>query len=144
MTTAGELMIEMDRLLPAPPETVFRAITEPSLLARWMGPEGSTCTVDELELALGGRLRLTVTLPNGPSFGLYGFYEDIEPARRLVHSWAMAGEDVESTVIWELEPVGQGTRLRLTHLGLVLPEDVEQNDAGWRHLLDRLEQVLAA
>lgn len=143
MTTADDLIIALDRHLDAAPETVFRALTDPTLLARWMGPQGSTCTVDELELALGGRLALTVTLPDGPSIGLYGFYEDIEPARRLVHSWAMAGEDIASTVVWELEPVGPGTRLRLTHLGLTLPEDVAQNDAGWRHLLDRLEQVLA-
>lgn len=142
MTTADDLVIEMDRLLPARPATVFRAITDPTLLGRWLGPEGSRTVVDELELTLGGRLALTVTLPDGPTFGLYGFYEHIDPERRLVHSWGTVGEDVLSTVVWDLEPQGDATRLRLTHLGLTLPEDVEQNDAGWRHLLDRLADLL--
>lgn len=142
MSTAEELVIEIDRVLPARPETIWRAITTPELLARWLGPEGSSCTVQSLELTLGGKLALEVTIANGPTFGLYGYYEQIEPPRRLVHSWATAGEDIASTVIWDLEPVGDGTRLRLQHLGLTLPEDITQNDAGWRHLLDRLEQLL--
>lgn len=142
MTTTDDLVIKMDRLLPARPETVWRAITTPDLLARWLGPEGSTCTVRSLELTLGGKLTVDISITDGPTFGLSGYYEEIDPSRRLVHSWAMAGEDVESTVVWDLEPVGDGTRLTLQHLGLTLPEDVVQNDAGWRHLLDRLEQLL--
>ena len=142
MTTADDLVIAIDRHLEARPETVFAAITTPDLVQRWMGPEGSACTVEELELTLGGRLRLRVSFPDGPSFVLYGFYEDIQPGRRLVHSWGMEGEALTSTVVWELEPVGTGTRLTLRHLGLTTPEDLAQNDAGWRHLLDRLEAVL--
>lgn len=143
MTSTDALVIELDRVLPAPPETVFRAITDAALLPRWMGPEGSTCTVEELELTLGGCLALRVTFPGGPSIRLTGYYEEIDPPRRLVHSWGTDDEEITSTVVWELEPVGSGTRLRLTHLGLTLPDDVEQNEAGWGHLLDRLETVVS-
>lgn len=142
MVTADDLRIEIDRTLDASPETVFRAITTPELVARWMGPEGSTCRVLELELTLGGALRFEVAFPDGPTFVLRGFYEDIQPGRRLVHSWGTEHEELTSTVVWELEPVGTGTRLHLRHLGLTSPEDVAQNDAGWHHLLDRLEPVL--
>lgn len=145
MSTADDLIIEIDRHLAASPETVFRAITTPALVERWMGPEGSTCTVDTLELTLGGKLAFSVSLPDGgPTFRIYGFYEDIQPGRRLVHTWGDEGEELTSTVVWELEPVGDGTRLTLRHLGLTSPEEYEQNDGGWRHLLDRLEQVLTA
>lgn len=144
MTATNDLTIQIDRHFDAEPNTVFRAITTPSLVQRWMGPEGSQCTVEEMEFTLGGRLRLQVAFPDGPTFVLHGFYEQIQPPRRLVHSWGMEGEPLESTVVWDLEPVGTGTRLRLSHHGLTLPEDVTQNDAGWRHLLDRLEAVLAA
>lgn len=142
MTTANNLVINIDRVLPARPATVWRAITTPELLARWLGPAGSTCTVRALELTLGGELVLDVTIADGPTFGLCGYYEHIDPPRRLVHSWATRGEDVESTVVWDLEPIGDNTRLTLQHLGLTLPEEVSQNDAGWRHLLDRLERLL--
>lgn len=143
MTTPSDLRIRLDRRLTASPETVFAAITTPDLVQRWMGPVGSTCTVEEMQVVLGGRLSLRVAFPNGPSVVLTGFYEDIQPARRLVHSWGTDGEELASTVVWDLEPVGTGTHLTLNHHGLTRPEDIEQNKPGWAHLLDRLEQVLA-
>ena len=98
-----------------------------------MGPHGSSVTVTEMELAIGGRLAFDIRLTDdGPSVSLYGFYEEIDPGRRLVHSWAMKGEDGVSTVVFDLEPVGTGTRLTVTHHGMTSPEDVAQNDGGWR------------
>lgn len=141
--TTRDLIVEIDRVLTAPPEVVFDALTDPTKFALWMGPEGSKTTVEELNLALGGRLAFAVAMPDGSEFKLYGFYEEIEEPRRVVHSWAMEGEEGVSTVIWELEPHGDGTRLLLTHLGLTRPEEVGQNEAGWNHQIDRLEAVLA-
>ncbi len=141
--TAADLIVTIDRVLPAAPEAVFRALTDPHLFGRWMGPEGSDVVVDELNLTLGGRLAFRVTLPGGgPEVGLYGFYEEIEPPRRLVHTWAQEGDDAVSTVVFDLEPHGAGTHLRLRHHGLATPEDVAQNDGGWHHQLDRLAALV--
>lgn len=138
-----DLIVAIDRVLPAPPEKVFAALTEPDLFAQWMGPEGSEVTVEEMTVTMGGRLAFLVKLPDGgPRFRLFGFYEDIDSPRRLVHSWGMEGEDEESTVVFELEPHGDGTRLQLTHHGLTRPEEVAQNEGGWQHQFDRLEALL--
>jgi len=142
--SAQDLIVAVDRVLPASPETVFQALTEPELFAQWMGPEGSTVTVDEMTVTLGGKLEFVVALPgDGPEFRLYGFYEEIDPPHRLVHSWAMEGDDEVSTIVFVLEPHGDGTRLQLTHHGLTRPEEVDQNEAGWAHQLDRLESLLS-
>ena len=138
-----DLIVAIDRVLPAPPEKVFAALTEPDLFAQWMGPEGSEVTVEEMTVTMGGRLAFLVALPDGgPQFRLFGFYEDIDPPRRLVHSWGMDGDDEVSTVVFELEPHGDGTRLQLTHHGLTRPEEVAQNEGGWQHQLDRLQALL--
>ncbi len=139
--TTQDLLVSIDRVLPASPEDVYRALTTPELFARWMGPEGSDVTVEEMTLTLGGKFSLLVVMPGMGEFRLYGFYEEIEPPRRLVHSWALEGEDEISTVVFELEPHGDETRLLLTHHGLTSPEDVAQNDGGWNHQLDRLEKL---
>jgi hypothetical protein len=55
----------------------------------------------------------------------------------------MEGDEEVSTIVFELEPYGDGTRLHLNHHGFTRPEEVDQNEAGWSHQLDRLEALLA-
>lgn len=139
-----DLLVSIDRVLPAPPSVVFSALTDPELFGQWIGPENHQVTVEELTVAIGGRLAFTVSMPEyDMTFRLYGFYEVIEPPNRLVHSWALEGEDEISTVVFELEEHESGTRLSLTHHGLTKPEDVANNDSGWNDCLDRLEQLIA-
>jgi uncharacterized protein YndB with AHSA1/START domain len=140
-----DLKVEIDRTLPARPETVFRALTEPELYGQWMGPPGSTTVVEELDARIGGRLAFRVSLPeHDMEFLIHGFYEEIEPPRRLVHSWMVEGDDAVSTVVFALEPVGDATRLQITHHGLTTPEDVSQNSGGWSMQVDRLEELLTS
>jgi uncharacterized protein YndB with AHSA1/START domain len=137
------LLVEVDRLLDAPPEVVFRALTDANLYARWMGPDGSETVVDELDVRIGGRLAIRVRIPgHDMEFVIHGYYEEIEPAHRLVHSWIVEGDESVSTVVFSLEPVGGSTRLLISHHGLTSPEDVAQNQGGWNMQLDRLEQLL--
>lgn len=142
--TPGELGIVIERRIPGTPETVFRALTEPELYARWMGPEGSETVVDQMDVRVGGRLAFRVRLEDGPEFALGGTYREIDPPRRLVHTWAMAGDPSETTVTFELRPELGETRVLLTHVGFTDRTDVEQNDAGWRHQLDRLDSLLGS
>lgn len=138
------LLVVVDRTLPATPETVFRALTDAHLYSRWMGPDGSTTVVDELDVRIGGRISMRVELPeHDMKFQIHGYYEEIEPARRLVHSWIVEGDDSVSTVVFTLEPVGEQTRLSISHHGLTSPDDVAQNEGGWNMQLDRLEVLLA-
>jgi uncharacterized protein YndB with AHSA1/START domain len=141
---AGELGIVIDRRVPGAPETVFRALTEPDLYARWMGPEGSTTEVDEMDVRPGGRLAFRVRFEGGPEFALGGTYQEVDPPRRLVHTWAMVGDPSETTVTFELRAELGQTRVLLTHVGFTDSVDREQNDAGWQHQLDRLESLLGS
>src|SRR5262245_31589121 len=53
MTTSDELVLRLERLLPAPRRLVFRAHTDPELLAKWWGPKGFSAPRIELDLRVG-------------------------------------------------------------------------------------------
>lgn len=139
-----DLGIVIERRLPGSPEVVFRALTTPSLYSRWMGPEGSRTTVHEMDVRPGGRLAFRVAIPDGPEVELEGTYTEVDPPRRLVHTWTMAGDPALTTVTFDLRAELGATRLILTHAGFTDVADRDQNDAGWHHQLDRLEAVLTA
>ncbi len=140
----SELSLELDQLIDARPATVFRLLTEPDLYGRWFGPEGATTSVEQMEVTLGGRLELKISFP-GTDFevGIEGFYEVIEPPVRLVHTWRSMDEELVTTVAFEIEPVGERTRLRVTHRGFVDPVDLEQNQGGWTDHLSKLGAIAA-
>lgn len=78
----------MVREFDAPPELIWRAWTDPDLLARWWGPEGFTnhgCVVDARP---GGRWRVIMRGPAGTEFDqdypVDSTIVTIEPPRRLV------------------------------------------------------------
>jgi uncharacterized protein YndB with AHSA1/START domain len=55
---AGELVLHLERVLPAPRPYVFRMHSEPELLARWWGPKGFSAPSVELDVRAGGSYRI--------------------------------------------------------------------------------------
>lgn len=142
MSTSAELSLDVDQMVDARPETVFRLLTDPELYARWFGPEGATVTVAEMAVTLGGRLEIRIGFPAMDiDIGIEGFYEVIEPPSRLVHTWRSMDEELVTTVSFELEPVGSRTLLRVNHRGFVDPVDLEQNQGGWIDHLSTLAEA---
>jgi len=140
-----DLSLDVDQFVDARPATVWRLLTEPALYARWFGPTGADVAVEEMHLVLGGRLLLRIEFPRADfRIGIEGFYEVIEPPHRLVHTWRNVDEDLVTTVRFELEPQGSGTRLSVHHRGFVDPVDLEQNQGGWLDLLATLAELARA
>jgi uncharacterized protein YndB with AHSA1/START domain len=149
VTTTGApetLILRLERTLRAPPDAVYRALTDPTLVARWLGPEGSTATVERFDARVGGDFAVRIDFPGGPSVRMTGAYQAVDPPTLLAHTWGMEGskDPVPQVVTFRLEKAAGGTRLRLTHEGFVDREDYEQNRSGWDHLLDRIASLLAA
>lgn len=138
MTERRELVIV--RWYEAPRERVFDALVNPSLLARWMGPRGSTVERCEVDARVNGKFRFGLNF-GGTGVVLTGVYRQVENPARLAFSWGVEGSGDDSEVTVQLEPLRGGTSLLLTHFGLT-PEDFAQNDAGWRELFDRLAEAL--
>jgi len=94
-----------------PPEKVWKALTEPVLIARWlMRPEG-------FEAKIGNRFRLTTK----PQPGWRGFVEceviEVIDGCRLAYRW-VGNENGKSTIVrYSLETIAGGTRLIFEHTG---------------------------
>jgi uncharacterized protein YndB with AHSA1/START domain len=120
--------------IAAPVEEVFRHLTDPAAMTRWMGQHAT------LDPVPGGGFAVDV---NGVP--VRGSYLEVDPPRRVVLSWGMAGNpDLppgSTQVEFTLTPTGSGTRLRLVHRNLP-DSQLPDHAAGWKHFLDRL--LLAA
>ncbi|HUG06405.1 MAG TPA: SRPBCC domain-containing protein [Candidatus Limnocylindria bacterium] len=120
--------------IAARPETVFRLLIDPKEYVRWKGK------VAELEPRPGGTYRVDF-IEKGL---VVGKYVEVVPGRRVVFTWGWDGNEVvppgSSTVEIDLEPDGEGTRLRLVHRGL--PEGaIATHREGWDFFLPRLTNV---
>lgn len=120
--------------LPVAPDEAFALVTEPERLRRW----AAVCAT--LDLRAGGAWSWTVT----PGHVASGQVREVEPGRRLVLGWGWDGDDTlppdGSTVTVVIEPAGDGSRVTLSHEGLVGAQ-LDSHAEGWKHYLERLERL---
>ncbi|MBM7775720.1 uncharacterized protein YndB with AHSA1/START domain [Actinokineospora baliensis] len=70
----GSPYVEITREFDAPAELVFRAYTDPDLVARWLGPRRLTMKVDHWDLRHGGGYRYTHIDPAGGEYHFRGTF----------------------------------------------------------------------
>lgn len=104
--------------------------TDPDRMIQWKGIEAT------LDARPGGVYRVNI---NGRDVAR-GEYLEVTPHSRIVFTWGWPQSQLppgSSTVEVALIPDGDGTIVRLRHLGL--PADQRETHAlGWEHFLDRL------
>jgi uncharacterized protein YndB with AHSA1/START domain len=115
------LAFEFD--LRHPPEKVWRALTDPELLAEWLLP------VVGLELEPGAEF----TLRAQPQPGWDGIVNcrllEVETQSKLRYKWVVG--DIDTVVTFTLTPTASGTRLSLVQSGF--KPDQRKNFAGARY-----------
>ncbi len=89
LTTPGDREIRTERVFAAPRETVWRAFTEPDLLARWWG-RGNPVAVERMEVAPGGHWRYVEHAPEGAQ-GFEGRYREVSAPERIVETFEWDG-----------------------------------------------------
>lgn len=149
MTAPGDPMaIRIERTYAAPAGAVFEAWTSADLLRRWYPPGADWDTpVAEVDLRVGGRLRLVMRSPDGQEFGGGGEYREITPPRRLVFTWAWDEPDVaEGVQLVEVdftEHADGTTTVVMTNRGLADERSRESHRDGWEGSFDNLARVLS-
>lgn len=100
----GSHAILMSRDFNAPRDLVFRAFTDPTLIARWWGPNSVTTTVDKMEVKKGGLWRYVQRDEDGNEYAFHGVYHEIVPPERIVFTFefeGMPGHVLLETVTFE-------------------------------------------
>ena len=146
----GERTVTLTRVYDAPRQLVWRAWTDPKHLANWFGPRGFTSSVPELDVRVGGALRIVMPGCDGNDYPMKGEFREVVPPARLVFSNIAVDNDDnhllegEATVI--LEEQDGKTRLTLvTHaVGLVpiAQQMLAGMEAGWSQSLDKLAKLV--
>jgi uncharacterized protein YndB with AHSA1/START domain len=141
--------LRLERTFKAPAQAVFEAWTSADMLRRWW-PAGSDwdTPVAEVDVRVGGRLRLVMRSPDGEEFGGGGEYVEITPPERLVFTWSWDGhaghEGVQLIEVALSERPDGTTTVVLTNRGLEDEESKRSHRAGWEASFDNLDRVLAA
>jgi uncharacterized protein YndB with AHSA1/START domain len=131
--------------IAAPTERVFQALTSAEIANWWVKP-GVFDTREWMgDVRIGGHWRATGFRVDGAPWTLEGEFLEIDPPRRLVHTWQTpGGPGTPSVVTYLLEVIEGGTRLTLRHTGVLQPDACMGACMGWASCLTHLAMHLGA
>jgi uncharacterized protein YndB with AHSA1/START domain len=129
--------ISFDVDLHHPPEKVWRALTEPALLAEWLLP------VIGLQLEPGAEFMFKTQAYPGWDGTVNCRFIEIETQRKLSYAWTVPFLD--TVVTFELTPTALGTRLSIVQSGFKADQKRESGGAryGWTRMAGKLVDLLA-
>ncbi len=144
----GKHEVIITRDVDAPRELVFKAFTDPKLVAQWWGQDTSTTIVDKMEVRTGGIWRYVMRDADGNEYAFYGVYHQISAPERLVYTFefeGMPGQVLLQTITLE----EHNGKTRITDASVF--QSVADRDGmlqsgmegGAAESYDRLDQVLA-
>jgi uncharacterized protein YndB with AHSA1/START domain len=153
MTKQGEILKEVTitRLINAPRERVWRAWTDPKLLAQWWGPQGFTSPVCEVDARPGGAILIHMS-----GFGMLApmagvFKEVVEPERLVFTNNAFFEVPpvkplIEGITTVTFDDLGGKTKLTVHNVVLRASPEAAQAlqgmEPGWTQSLEKLAEFL--
>lgn len=131
---AGMLLASVE--IKAPLERTFRAISSPEIAKWWGAPDLYRVTEWTGELKVGGQWRSTGVDRDGKPFEVGGEFLEIEPPRKVVHTWKPKWIDgPPTTVTYMLDPIDGGTRVTIKHEGFGAASDAcRSHTEGWERV----------
>jgi uncharacterized protein YndB with AHSA1/START domain len=120
--------IRLHRVLATKPEKVFRAFTEADAMAKWLPPDGFTCTVHHFEPRAGGTFKMSFrNFTTGQSHAFGGEYMELVPNERIRYTDEFDDPNLPGTmkVTVTLKAVSVGTEIDIEQAGVpdVIPAE---------------------
>jgi uncharacterized protein YndB with AHSA1/START domain len=137
--------VKLHRVLATKPGKVYRAFVEADALAKWLPPNGFTCTVHHFDAKVGGTFKMSFrNFTTGASHSFGGEYVELVPHERLRYTDKFDDPNLPGLleVTVTLKEVSVGTELTIVQDGVpdVIPP--EACYLGWQDSLRNLAQLV--
>ena len=137
--------IHLHRVLTTNPQKVYRAFTEADALAKWLPPNGFTCTVHSFDAKVGGSFKMSFrnfTTGGGHDFG--GEYLELVPGELVRYTDRFDDPNLpgEIEVTVTLKKVLVGTEINITQAGIPDAIPAEACYLGWQDSLKNLANLV--
>ena len=145
----GTHEIVMTRAIAAPRDRVFRAYTDPEMVAQWWGPAEVATIIDTLEARRGGSWRYIHRGADGSEYAFSGVFHDVVPSERLIYTFEfepMPGHVLLETITFEDQGDGTTKVIDASVFQSVADRDGMLSmgmEGGAAESMDRLEALLA-
>ena len=137
--------VRLHRVLTAKPEKVYRAFLESDALAKWLPPNGFTCTVHQMDAKVSGSYRMSFrNFTTGLSHSFGGTYVELVPNERLRYTDRFDDPKLpgEIQVTVTLRPVSVGTELNIVQEDIPDMIPLEACYLGWQESLRNLAKLV--
>ena len=140
-------VLRIERTFEATAEEVFDAWTSPEVMRRWFHAVADWDTPEaEVDLRIGGKVRVVMRSPDGERRAMGGEYRVIERPHRLVMTWTFYDDHPDNEQLIELtftESEGSTTVL-MVNSQISTDGRSESQDLGWNGCLEELQRALAS
>lgn len=137
--------VRLHRVLATKPEKIYRAFLEADALAKWLPPNGFTCTVHHLESRTGGTYKMSFrNFTTGQSHSFGGEYLELVPNERLRYSDRFDDPNLpgQMSVTVTLRETPVGTELNIVQEGVPEAIPVAACYLGWQQSLENLARLV--
>ena len=137
--------VHLHRVLTAKPEKIYRAFLDRDAMAKWLPPNGYTCSVHHMDAKIGGTYKMSFTnftTQKSMSFG--GEYRELVENERLRYTDNFDDPNLsgEIQVTVTLKNVSLGTEMTIVQEGLPTVIPLEACYVGWQQSLNNLAKLV--
>lgn len=145
--TADTHPVRLSHRFDVPVDRLFRAWSDATELAAWAwGSIGQEVSA-EVDLVVGGRLRVANRRSDGTTWSFSGVYTDVQPGRRIAHTLAwsapMGYDPVPERVEVDFRADGAGSVIDFVHHGVPDAASAAAHARGWTDAFKALEAHVA-
>jgi uncharacterized protein YndB with AHSA1/START domain len=139
-------VVRIERTFNAPAAAVFDAWTSPEVMRRWfhVAPDWETPEA-EVELRVGGKVRVVMRRPDGTEIGAHGEYTLIDRPHQLQMTWSFADDPSNQQMIELSFSESEGsTTVVMVNSSISTDARRDAQHTGWHGCFNELERALAS